>query len=110
AVVRLLPRTHARVTERLDRLAWELVVLELGFLQREHIRLRARAPLFDVRQTHAEGVDVPAGDFHGRPRSGERAAGGTEPASRMAQLCHNARPWCAELRAAASAGSGSSPK
>src|SRR3546814_10751643 len=42
----------------------ELLVGELGFLQADHVRLRVAQPLFQVRQAHVEGVDVPAGDFH----------------------------------------------
>src|SRR3546814_17307336 len=64
AVVGRLPGERAAVAEAGEHGVWELLVGELGFLQADHVRLRVAQPLFQVRQAHVEGVDVPAGDFH----------------------------------------------
>src|SRR3546814_1442531 len=64
AVVGRLPGERAAVAEAGEHGVWELLVGELGFLQADHVRLRVAKPLFQVRQAHVEGVDVPAGDFH----------------------------------------------
>src|SRR5690606_32396170 len=65
AVVGLLAAEHAAVAEAGQHVIGELRVLELGFLQRDDVRLRGLQPLLQMRQADVEGVDVPAGDFHG---------------------------------------------
>ncbi len=66
AVVGLLPAEHAAIAQFGQRGVGELAVLELGFLQGDHVRREVLQPLLQVRQAHVERIDVPAGDFHGR--------------------------------------------
>ena len=82
AVVGLLPVEHAAVAERGQRVVGEAVVLELGFLQPDHVRREFAQPLLQLRQAHIERVDVPAGDFHGR-----NVPGCTRGADCRRQLC-----------------------
>src|SRR5690606_15385683 len=56
---------HAAVTMPGQHFVRKLHVLELGFLQADHVGRRLGQPLLQVRQAHVEGIDVPAGDFHG---------------------------------------------
>ena len=67
-VVGLLPGEHAAVAEPGERGIGELRVLELGFLDADHVGLRIAQPLFEVRQADVERIDVPAGDFHAQVR------------------------------------------
>ena len=76
AVVGLLPRERHLVTGRLDLGARELVVLKLGFLQADHVGLRDRQPVEQLRQADFQGVHVPGGDFQVFSRSAKEKEGG----------------------------------
>jgi len=69
AVVGLLPGKDAAVAVACEHVVGEAQVLELGFLQRDHVRRGLAQPLLQVRQAHVERVDVPAGDLHGAASS-----------------------------------------
>ena len=71
AVVGLLAGERDLITRRLDLGPREIVVLKLGFLQAQRIRLLFGQPVQQVRQAHLERIDVPAGDLHlARPPDG----------------------------------------
>src|SRR5690606_9563122 len=42
-----------------------LVVLQLGFLDADHLGGKVGQPLFQMRQADVERIDVPRSDFHG---------------------------------------------
>src|SRR5690606_26780465 len=68
-VVGLLATEHAAVSGGGEFGVGKAVVRQLGFLQPDHVGAGGFKPLQQVRQADVEGVDVPAGDFHGRQSS-----------------------------------------
>ena len=65
AVVGLLAGIVHLIAGLVDRRDRELVVLGLGFLQGDHVRLSLVQPLLQLGQADLERVDIPRGDAHG---------------------------------------------
>jgi hypothetical protein len=63
-VVGLLPVVRGAVAGGFQLGVRKRLVLHLGFLQAEHVRLRRRQPVEHVRQAHLERIDVPCRDLH----------------------------------------------
>ncbi len=64
AVVGFLPGKHAVVTGCLQSLLREVMVLQFGFLQAQHLDRVVAQPVQHLRQTHLERIDVPGGQLH----------------------------------------------
>ena len=65
AVVGFLPGKSDVVASGLDLGLREVVILELGLLQADHVGLCGRQPVQQLRQANLEGINVPGGEFHG---------------------------------------------